>query len=135
MHGDTPLHIALANNIVASDREARQLCFGLLRYGADVNAHNHANNESVLVTACRASASLKIVRALIDRAECLDIPTADGTTPFRYLIENLVNERRLRIAIALIRAGCNVNKGFNQDYPVGAQYVDFRTLLGKATIY
>lgn len=104
IRGDTPLHIAVANcsNDVVSM---------LLEHGADPDGVNN-DQETPLHIAVRHGHK-DILETLLKTSKNLDQTSIfGGRTAFKCLMENLSIEK-IKMAIDLIRAGCDVNKGFS----------------------
>lgn len=104
IRGDTPLHIAVANcdNNVVSE---------LILYGANPDAINN-DNETPLHIVLKHN-NLETLQSLLKVVRNLDECSYFGTkTPFKYLMENLSVDK-LRMGICLVKAGCDVNKGFS----------------------
>ncbi|RNA19613.1 ankyrin repeat [Brachionus plicatilis] len=104
IRGDTPLHIAMANC-------SNDVVIMLLDYGADPDDINN-DLETPLHIAIRHGQK-DILQTLLKSSKNLDQTSiCGGRTAFKYLMENLTVEK-LKMAIELIRAGCDVNKGFS----------------------
>ena len=105
IRGDSPLHIAVANC-------GNQVVKQLISKGANVDAINEAN-ETPLHIASRYG-DFETFETLLLHAKNLDQCTVSGNiTVFKILIESM-NIEKLKMAVSLIKAGCDVNKSFNK---------------------
>lgn len=104
IRGDSPLHIAVANcnnNVVVE----------LLEHGANPDALNN-ENETPLHIVIRHN-RCEILQTLLSVCKSLDQCSLFGNrTAFKYLIENLTVDK-IKMALLLIKAGCDVNKSFS----------------------
>lgn len=104
IRGDTPLHIAVANC-------SNHVCILLLDHGADPDSTNN-DQETPLHIAIRHGHK-DILETLLKKSKNLDQASIyGGRTAFKCLIENLSVDK-IKMAIDIIRAGCDVNKGFS----------------------
>ena len=105
IRGDTPLHIAVSNCTNHSVIE-------LIEHGAQVDALNH-HNETPLHIVTRQN-RFEILRTLLTYATRLDICSYfNKRTPFKNLMDDIQIDK-LGMGIMLVRAGCNVNLGYNE---------------------
>ena len=102
IRGDTPIHIAVSNC-------SNQIVQMLIRRGADVDALNNERETPLHVAARRSR--FEIIETLLRHSTQLDCVSSYQNTPFKNLLENLHVEK-LRMAIALVKYGCDVNKSF-----------------------
>ena len=115
VHGvrlDTPLHVAVSNCDLNVVKE-------LVDFGAKIDIRNK-DNETPLHILTKQD-KIEILDYLLEYAKDIDICSNFGYTPFKNAIENIQIEKFV-IGISMIKAGCDVNKKFNDIN--GVQYSD-----------
>jgi ankyrin repeat protein len=106
IHGvrlDTPLHVAVSNCDLSVVKE-------LIQFGAKVDIVNK-DNETPLHIVTRQN-KIETLDFLLEHAKEIDICSNFGQTPFKNVIEKIQIEK-LPLGISMIKAGCDVNKKFN----------------------